>query len=69
MTRCTRWLRTLLQITSTLWTLRGNSLQFHGFLDALRGSHSERALRQTPYPLLAIPVQAAVVPKLCASQA
>ena len=27
----------------------------HGFLDALRGSHSERILRQTPCPLLAIP--------------
>jgi hypothetical protein len=28
----------------------------HGFLDALRGSHSERILRQAPCPLLAIPV-------------
>ena len=28
----------------------------HGFLDALRGSHSERILQQTPCPLLAIPV-------------
>lgn len=27
----------------------------NGFLDALRGSHSERVLRQTPCPLLAIP--------------
>jgi nucleotide-binding universal stress UspA family protein len=27
----------------------------HGFLDALRGSHSERVLRRTPCPLLAIP--------------
>lgn len=27
----------------------------HGFLDALRGSHSERVLRQTPCPLLTIP--------------
>jgi len=27
----------------------------HGFLDALRGSHSERVLRQAPCPLLAIP--------------
>ena len=26
-----------------------------GFLDALRGSHSERILQQTPCPLLAIP--------------
>jgi nucleotide-binding universal stress UspA family protein len=26
-----------------------------GFLDALRGSHSERILRQAPCPLLAIP--------------
>jgi nucleotide-binding universal stress UspA family protein len=30
----------------------------HGFLDALRGSHSERVLRRTPCPLLAIPVSA-----------
>ena len=28
----------------------------NGFLDALRGSHSERVLRRTPCPLLAIPV-------------
>ena len=28
MTRCTRWLRTLLQIIRTLWTLLGDSLQF-----------------------------------------
>ncbi|HJT19853.1 MAG TPA: universal stress protein [Nitrospira sp.] len=27
----------------------------HGFLDALRGSHSERLLRRTPCPLLTIP--------------
>ena len=27
----------------------------HGFLDALRGSHSERILQQAPCPLLAIP--------------
>ena len=27
----------------------------HGFLDALRGSHSERVLRRTPCPLLTIP--------------
>ncbi len=27
----------------------------HGFLDALRGSHSERVLRKAPCPLLAIP--------------
>jgi nucleotide-binding universal stress UspA family protein len=27
----------------------------NGFLDAIRGSHSERVLRQTPCPLLAIP--------------
>jgi nucleotide-binding universal stress UspA family protein len=27
----------------------------HGFLDALRGSHSERILRRSPCPLLAIP--------------
>jgi nucleotide-binding universal stress UspA family protein len=28
----------------------------HGFLDALRGSHSERILQQAPCPLLSIPV-------------
>ena len=39
----------------------------HGFLDALRGSHSERVLRRTPCPLLAIPVEAAVAPRLSAS--
>jgi nucleotide-binding universal stress UspA family protein len=39
----------------------------NGFLDALRGSHSERVLRRTPCPLLAIPVAAAVVPRLSAS--
>ena len=27
-----------------------------GFLDALRGSHSERVLRQAPAPVLAVPV-------------
>jgi nucleotide-binding universal stress UspA family protein len=27
----------------------------HGFLDALRGSHSERILQKTPCPMLAIP--------------
>jgi nucleotide-binding universal stress UspA family protein len=27
----------------------------NGFLDALRGSHSERILRESPCPLLAIP--------------
>jgi nucleotide-binding universal stress UspA family protein len=41
----------------------------HGFLDALRGSHSERVLRRTPCPLLAIPVEAAVIPRLSARQA
>ena len=41
----------------------------NGFLDALRGSHSERVLRRTPCPLLAIPVEAAVAPRLSASQA
>jgi nucleotide-binding universal stress UspA family protein len=40
----------------------------NGFLDALRGSHSERVLRRTPCPLLAIPVEAAVTPWLSASQ-
>jgi nucleotide-binding universal stress UspA family protein len=41
----------------------------NGFLDALRGSHSERVLRQSPCPLLAIPAEAAVVPRLSASPA
>jgi nucleotide-binding universal stress UspA family protein len=36
----------------------------NGFLDALRGSHSERVLRRAPCPLLAIPVAAAVVERL-----
>jgi len=27
----------------------------NGFLDALRGSHSERVLRSAPAPLLAVP--------------
>jgi nucleotide-binding universal stress UspA family protein len=36
----------------------------HGFLDALRGSHSERVLRRTPCPLLAILVEATVAPSL-----
>ena len=40
----------------------------NGFLDALRGSHSERVLRRTPCPLRAIPVEAAVAPRLSASQ-
>ena len=40
----------------------------NGFLDALRGSHSERVLRRTPCPLLAIPAAAAVAPRLSASQ-
>jgi nucleotide-binding universal stress UspA family protein len=40
----------------------------NGFLDALRGSHSERVLRRTPCPLLAIPVEATVVPKLSTRQ-
>jgi nucleotide-binding universal stress UspA family protein len=26
-----------------------------GFIDALRGSHTERVLRQVPAPLLAVP--------------
>ena len=39
-----------------------------GFLDALRGSHSERVLRRTPCPLLAIPVESAVAPRLSDSQ-
>ena len=29
----------------------------HGFLDALRGSHSERVLRRSPCPLLVIPAR------------
>jgi nucleotide-binding universal stress UspA family protein len=40
----------------------------NGFLDALRGSHSERVLRRTRCPLLAIPAEAAVAPRLGASQ-
>jgi nucleotide-binding universal stress UspA family protein len=28
----------------------------NGFLDALRGSHSERVLRNTDIPLLTVPV-------------
>jgi len=40
----------------------------NGFLDALRGSHSERLLRWTPCPLLAIPVEATVTPRLSVSQ-
>ena len=28
----------------------------NGFLDALRGSHSERVLRHAPAPVLAVPV-------------
>jgi nucleotide-binding universal stress UspA family protein len=33
----------------------------HGFLDALRGSTTERVLRQAPCPLLAVPVEAVAV--------
>jgi nucleotide-binding universal stress UspA family protein len=40
----------------------------NGFLDALRGSHSERVLRRAPCPLLAIPAEAAVAPRLSPSQ-
>jgi nucleotide-binding universal stress UspA family protein len=40
----------------------------NGFMDALRGSHSERVLRRTPCPLLAIPAEAAVTPELSASR-
>jgi nucleotide-binding universal stress UspA family protein len=40
----------------------------HGFLDALRGSHSERVLHRAPCPLLAIPVEAEVAPRLSANQ-
>lgn len=40
----------------------------NGFLDALRGSHSERVLHQTPCPLLAIPAEAAVTSRLSATQ-
>jgi nucleotide-binding universal stress UspA family protein len=39
----------------------------NGFLDALRGSHSERVSQRTPCPLLAIPVEAAVAPRLSIS--
>src|SRR5262245_7190852 len=40
----------------------------NGFLDALRGSHSERVLRRTPCPLLAVPAEAGVATRLSASQ-
>jgi hypothetical protein len=40
----------------------------NGFLDALRGNHSKRVLRRTPCLLLAILVEAAIVPRLSASQ-
>jgi hypothetical protein len=40
----------------------------NGFMDALRGSHSERVLRRTPCPLLAIPAEAAIAQGLSASQ-
>ena len=40
----------------------------NGFLDVLRGSHSERVLRWAPCPLLTIPVGAAVAPWLSASE-
>jgi nucleotide-binding universal stress UspA family protein len=40
----------------------------NGFLDALRGSHSQRVLRRAPCPLLAIPAEAAVGPRLSPSQ-
>ncbi len=33
----------------------------HGFLDALRGSHSERVIHKTPCPLLAIPAGGFIV--------
>jgi nucleotide-binding universal stress UspA family protein len=36
----------------------------NGFLDALRGSHSERVLRQAPCPLLAIPGYSSVAQAL-----
>lgn len=36
----------------------------NGFLDALRGSHSERVLHQSPCPLLAVPAGSRVVHKL-----
>jgi nucleotide-binding universal stress UspA family protein len=36
----------------------------NGFLDALRGSHSERVLRRTPCALLAIPEHAYVADAL-----
>ena len=36
----------------------------NGFLDALRGSHSERVLRHVPCPLLAIPESAHAVARL-----
>ena len=36
----------------------------NGFLDALRGTHSERVLRAAPCPLLAIPATAFVAQRL-----
>jgi nucleotide-binding universal stress UspA family protein len=36
----------------------------HGFLDALRGSHSERVLRQAPCPVLVLPDKALVTEEL-----
>ena len=38
----------------------------NGFLDALRGSHSERVLRHAPCPLLAIPESSHAVARLAA---
>ena len=47
-------------ITETASTTRAGLIVLttegrQGFLDALRGSHSERVLQQAPCPLLAIP--------------
>jgi nucleotide-binding universal stress UspA family protein len=58
---------------SSLWAKNPNLIVMstdgrNGFLDALRGSHSERVLRRIPCPLLAIPAEAAVAQGLSASQ-
>jgi nucleotide-binding universal stress UspA family protein len=36
----------------------------NGFLDALRGSHSERVLARTPCPVLAIPAESSAADRL-----
>ena len=48
------WLQPDLIVMATEWR--------HGFLDALLGSTTERVLRQTTCPLLAVPVDVSLVP-------